>query len=255
MFSLDNVKGEFSQIKKINEDATINGENRKKKIDDAILSNLKDQIRQSDEYKQYETNQYRGSFIDQSIVEANLDMFITSKLRISKMITENYTHLVGPNGQELWVMNLQIALWKNTFQNFDINNFSQSFFEYLKIKEERKKKYLHDVEKYITSWGLDDLSKAIDSEFGVDFSYFDNLIINNSNKEGQKTIRELKETDNYDMLYMLPMSIYQKGIANTIFDFDSLNEFIDYEGINPWQYIKNPFQFDFIKMTERSVRK
>ena len=52
-----------------------------------------------------------------------------------------YTEIKIEGGKPIWIMNTQIKLWEDTFQDFNINNFSKALQTAFQEKQENNKKY------------------------------------------------------------------------------------------------------------------
>ena len=61
-----------------------------------------------------------------------------SKKKIQKIMQDYYTEIKIEGGKPIWIMNTQIKLWEDTFQDFNINNFSKALQTAFQEKQENK---------------------------------------------------------------------------------------------------------------------
>ena len=188
-------------------------------------------------------------------VELNVDLNVyepdflenLSKQKIKKIMLEHYTKIETEEGKPIWIMNTQIKLWEDTFEDFNLSIFSDALQKGLKEKQKNNKK------DYTWSKTEDDGRLAsvkpseqdIDDVFGVYFNYFDSLKIRGVKKpnlENQGSIDVIRRNVNPktgkmkdDLLQIIPLNIYQPTLNNYAVDFEAIKD-DDPENYHPFEF-------------------
>lgn len=167
-----------------------------------------------------------------------------SKQKVKQFMLDYYTKIEIEGGKPIWIMNTQIKLWYDTFEKFDLTDFSNSLKEAFKEKQENNKKNY--------DWrGTGDTiyhptEKQIDSVFGVNFNYFNSLKIRGveeSHPEQQSinAIRGNVDSETGKMLegnliQVVPVNIYQRTLKNYAVDFGTIkNKDVTWEEYHPFE--------------------
>ena len=170
-----------------------------------------------------------------------------SKKKIQKIMQDYYTEIKIEGGKPIWIMNTQIKLWEDTFQDFNINNFSKALQTAFQEKQENNKKYYtRDIGEVN---GVPVLHKPtpqdVDDVFGVYFNYFDSLKIRgveNKHLKTQGTIEAIRR--NLDptgkmvdgmLIQALDLNIYGKNINNVAINFEAIKD-DDPENYHPFEF-------------------
>jgi hypothetical protein len=176
-----------------------------------------------------------------------------SKQKIKQFMLDYYTKIEIEGGNPIWIMNTQIKLWYDTFEGFNLDEFSNSLKSSFEEKQENNKKNY--------DWaGIGDTfyhptEKQIDAVFGVSFNYFDGLNIRgveNGHQEQQSidTIRRNVDPKTGkmlegDLLQLIPLNIYQHTLKNYAIDFGTIKNNDD-----TWEEY-HPFELFFTERLER----
>ena len=172
-----------------------------------------------------------------------------SKKKIQKIMQDYYTEIKIEGGKPIWIMNTQIKLWEDTFQDFNINNFSKALQTAFQEKQENNKKYYTRYAGQLGDSGTAASYKAtpqdVDDVFGVYFNYFDSLKIRgveNKHLKTQGTIEAIRR--NLDptgkmvdgmLIQALDLNIYGKNINNVAINFEAIKD-DDPENYHPFEF-------------------
>ena len=157
-----------------------------------------------------------------------------------------YTKIEVEGGEPIWIMNTQIKLWEDTFEDFNLKNFSDALQKGLKEKQENNKKDYTWCETFIDSMVcINPTPQDIDDVFGVYFNYFDSLKIRGVEKTHpeQQSINQIKgninsktgEIKDGGLLQILPLNIYQKTLNNYAINFEAIKDDDNPENYHPFE--------------------
>lgn len=158
-----------------------------------------------------------------------------SKQKINKYIKEHYMPIELENGKYIYVLNTQIKLWSDTFVDFKLEDFVNALKIGMKEKEQNSLKDYSFSQKHKNNILADvkPSQEEINSVFGVNFNYFNNLQIrgvpkahpeqqnieNIRNNRHEKGTMKGKIVDK-KLLDILPLNIY-RTLNNYAINFDS----------------------------------
>ena len=164
-------------------------------------------------------------------VTKNLE--VLTKQKIKQYIGNHYT-TIGEGDNKIYIMKTQIKFWEGAFENFNIADLESALNLAMKEKQENVEKYKqYTWSRKAQNNFLSDLTptpEEIDNVFGVNFNYFDNLIIRGVDKSHteQQSINAIRGNVNKKgkmvdgkLLDIIPLNIYQSNLNNYEIDFDN----------------------------------
>jgi hypothetical protein len=166
-------------------------------------------------------------------VTKNLE--VLTKQKIKQYIGNHYT-TIGEGDNKIYIMKTQIKFWEGAFENFNIADLESALKLAMKEKQENVEKHKqYTWSRKAQNNFLSDLTptpQEIDNVFGVNFNYFDDLIIRGVDKSHpeQQSINAIRGNVNKKgkmvdgkLLDIIPLNIYQSDLNNYNIDFDNDN--------------------------------
>jgi hypothetical protein len=166
-----------------------------------------------------------------------------AKQKIKKIMEKYYTPIefeIEGVKKNIWIMNIQIKLWEDTFEKFNLNDFSQALKNSFQEKLDNSKKDYRWTPKAGTVERVFPTEKQIDNVFGVYFNYFDNLKLRGVEESHpkQQSINAIRKNVieeegpnkgkmvDGNLIQVVPINIYQQTLNN--YDVDVENNKLEF---------------------------